>query len=568
MYERSAIVLENYFSKIFGLNKLKNLKTNYEEYAQMIEEIKEYQRVMQEEEKIMKKFEEAAAEIEEIQKKQSQLHEENINIENQRDQIFNDLSENPSILYQKLEKIENKVESNNEELKNIREKYIKALVIFTERQKERNKYARMHRTTETEYLNNVKIAIKDFDEIDNQKIQEIKKFVQDNKNSYIQEIIEIMLKNGKNERVQFDQTAITNAVNARMEIAQEEANLYLSIYERMKKLLVELSNGNIKLAKSEKLLRDASVKFAFLNAEKEYIVSFLDNERITAMNGKIIHQESMKEACKNFVADINQINNLYELVVRETVGKATKKAYKELYNKTYLKEIQEKERDFEEEVTNIKINIGTVINSNYWRIEGIKNIYNTFQDEIGEKFGKDLSDYKIEDLSEKNQENAHIINKVVEEEEEENIEDYIKIDKKQEKNEPEEDANYTDDSDYDEEDYDGYDDEYEEENYDEDDYDEYDNDNDYDYGDEYDSEYDDYEDDEYDDQDDESEYEDDYYDDDEYDEFEEVQFDEEEEESLNKKKNSKISEPGNKKNKNGKKGEKGERGIFGKLFGK
>ena len=30
MYERSAIVLENYFSKIFGLNKLKNLKTNYE----------------------------------------------------------------------------------------------------------------------------------------------------------------------------------------------------------------------------------------------------------------------------------------------------------------------------------------------------------------------------------------------------------------------------------------------------------------------------------------------------------------------------------------------------------
>ena len=31
MYERSAIVLENYFSKICGLNNLKNLKTNYEE---------------------------------------------------------------------------------------------------------------------------------------------------------------------------------------------------------------------------------------------------------------------------------------------------------------------------------------------------------------------------------------------------------------------------------------------------------------------------------------------------------------------------------------------------------
>ncbi len=564
MYERSAIVLENYFSKIFGLNKLKNLKTNYEEYAQMIEEIKEYQRVMQEEEKIMKKFEEAAAEIEEIQKKQRQLHEENINIENERDQIFNDLSENPSVLYQKLEKIENKVETNNEELKNIRERYVKALVIFTERQKERNKYARMHRTTETEYLNNVKIAIKDFDEIDAQNIQNIKKFLSDNKQKYIQEITDVMLKNGKNERVPFDQTAIENAVNARMEIAQEEANVYLSIYERMKKLLVELSNGNIKLSKSEKLLRDASVKFAFLNAEKEYIVSFLDNERITAMNGKLIHQESMKEACKNFVADINQINNLYELVLRETAGKATKKAYKELYNKTYLKGIQEKERDFEEEVTNIKINIGTVINSNYWRIEGIKNIYNTFQEEIGEKFGKDLSDYKIEDLSEKNQENANIINQVVEEEEEENIEDYIKMDRKQEKTKPEDD-DYEEDSEYDDEDYDGYDEEYEEDNYDEDDYEDYDNDYDYD-DDDYDSEYDDeYEEDEYDDQDDESEYEDDYYDDD---EFEEVQFDEEEEEALNKSKNSKDSQLNNKKDKKGKKGEKGEKGIFGKLFRK
>lgn len=106
------------------------------------------------------------------------------------------------------------------------------------------------------------------------------------------------------------------------------------------------------------------------------------------MNGKIIHESLMKEACQNFQVDIKQINNLYELVARETVGKATKKAYKELYNKTYLKDIQEKERDFEEEVTNIKINMGTVINSNYWRIEGIKNIYNTFQEEISEKFIK------------------------------------------------------------------------------------------------------------------------------------------------------------------------------------
>ena len=556
MYERSAIVLENYFSRIFGLNKVKNLRTNYEDYAQMIDEIKEYQRVIQEEENVIQKFDEAAAEIEEIQRRQHKLHDENLEIENQRDQIFNDLSENPSILDQKLQKLENKLEDNNIELKEIREKYVKLLVIFTERQKERNKYARIHRTTEGEYLNNAKLAVKNFDEIDENDIQQIRKFQTEDKKRYIQEITNIMLRNGKNERVPFDNLAIENAVNARMEIAQEEAGLYISIYERMKKLLIELNSGNIKLAKSEKVLRDASVKFDFLNAKKEYIVSFLDNERITAMNGKIIHESLMKEACQNFQVDIKQINNLYELVARETVGKATKKAYKELYNKTYLKDIQEKERDFEEEVTNIKINMGTVINSNYWRIEGIKNIYNTFQEEISEKFNKDLSEYRVEDINEENENNISFttnneeqITNNNEEVEEDNIENYIKLDKPNRniKNE---------DKKIDEDEYDDYyDDDYDEDS----DYDEY------------------YEDDDYDDYDDEDEYDDEYEDDDEYNDDIELQFDDdyedeyddedtEEDDEITEEKLDNMIRKSRKNKKNTNKKE--EKGLFGKLFRK
>lgn len=556
MYERSAIVLENYFSRIFGLNKVKNLRTNYEDYAQMIDEIKEYQRVIQEEENVIQKFDEAAAEIEEIQRRQHKLHDENLEIENQRDQIFNDLSENPSILDQKLQKLENKLEDNNIELKEIREKYVKSLVIFTERQKERNKYARIHRTTEGEYLNNAKLAVKNFDEIDENDIQQIRKFQTEDKKRYIQEITNIMLRNGKNERIPFDNLAIENAVNARMEIAQEEAGLYISIYERMKKLLIELNSGNIKLAKSEKVLRDASVKFDFLNAKKEYIVSFLDNERITAMNGKIIHESLMKEACQNFQVDIKQINNLYELVARETVGKATKKAYKELYNKTYLKDIQEKERDFEEEVTNIKINMGTVINSNYWRIEGIKNIYNTFQEEISEKFNKDLSEYRVEDINEENENNISFttnneeqITNNNEEVEEDNIENYIKLDKPNRniKNE---------DKKIDEDEYDDYyDDDYDEDS----DYDEY------------------YEDDDYDDYDDEDKYDDEYEDDDEYNDDIELQFDDdyedeyddedtEEDDEITEEKLDNMIRKSRKNKKNTNKKE--EKGLFGKLFRK
>ena len=210
-----------------------------------------------------------------------------------------------------------------------------------------------------------------------------------------------MIKNGKNEKIAFNKDVIRKAVEIRTDIGNREAECYLQIYEKLNKLLQEANNDTIKLNKYKKALRDVTVKLRFLNAEKEYIVSFLDNERMTAINGLKAHKQLMKEACSNFEKDIEQINNLYELLLRETTGKSTKKAYKELYNKTYLKDIEEKEKNFEEEKSNIKINIGAVINFNYWRIDGIKNIYHTFHDEITEKFKKDLSEYKIDDEEEK-----------------------------------------------------------------------------------------------------------------------------------------------------------------------
>ena len=399
MYERSAIVLENYFGKILGLNKENNLKNNYDNYNRMIDEIKEYQRIIGEEESVIEKFDESASEIEGIQNKEKKIHEINVKVEEERNELFNDLSENTSSIDQKLQKIEETIDRNNENLKELIKKYVKALIIFIERQRERNKYARMHRTSETSYLSLLKQVNISFEKFDTKQIQNAKKFI-DNYKIYNDELIEIMLKNGRNERVPFDEEVIKIAVEERSKIAKEETELYISIYERMKRLLAEVnSSGTVKLAKSEKILRDVSVKLAFLQAKKEYIVVFLDNERMSAMNGRKAHSRLMEDACKNFTLDIKQIDNLYELVKKETMGKATKKAYKELYNKTYLKDIEEKEKDFEEEATNIKINMGTLINSNYWRIEGIKNVYNTFQEEVSEKFDKDLSEYRIEEIN-------------------------------------------------------------------------------------------------------------------------------------------------------------------------
>ena len=551
MYERSAIVLENYFEKILGLSKDNNLRNNYENYNRLIEEIKEYQRIIGEEEKVIEKFEESASEIEGLQSKQKKIYDVNIKVEEERNELFNDLSENTSSLDQRLQKIEGIVDKNNESLKDLREKYVKSLIIFTERQRERNKYARMHRTSETSYLNLLKQIKADFEKFDYKQLQNAKSFV-DNYKAKNEELVEIMLKNGRNERVPFDEEVIKVAVEERSKIAKEEAELYISVYDRMKRLLSEVDSGNIKLAKSEKLLRDVSVKLAFLQAKKEYIIVFLDNERMTAINGKKAHARLMEEACKNFLLDIEQINNLYELIKKETVGKATKKAYKELYNKTYLRDIEDKEKDFEEEATNIKINMGTLINFNYWRIEGVKNVYNTFQEEVSEKFNKDLSEYRIEELDsiiEDKEEKIESKEKVKTSKIEELIASYGN----------KEVGKSDDDNYYEEDDEDGkdVDDDYEDVVFDEEEEADINNSgNDYD-EEEYEEES--YDDDEY--YDDEDYYED--YEDDEYDEEEII----EEDDDITEEKIDQLIKNSRKSNKK-RKDNKQEKGLFGKLFKK
>lgn len=545
MYERSAIVLENYFEKKLGLDKENNIRNNYENYKKMIEKIKEYQRVISEEENVISRFEESAKEIEAMQKKQQKIHEINVKLEEQRNELFNDLSENTSTLDQRLKKIEDVFEKNNKELKDLRENYVKTLVIFTERQRERNKYARLHRNIESDYLNVLKEVNYFFEKFNYKAIQNAKKFVE-NFETNNEELINMLLKNGKNERLPFDEQVIKRAVEERNRIAVEEAKLYISIYDKMKKILPEVNNGLVKLTKPEKLLRDVGVKLAFLKSKKEYIVGFLDNERMTAMNGKKIHSRLMDEACNNFNLDIEQIDKLYDLIIRETTGKATKKAYKELYNKTYLKDIEEKEKDFEEEVVNIKINMGTLINANYWRIEGIKNIYNVFQEEVSGKFEKDLSDYKIEE-TEKTEEIADIerknnnfkIGKI------ETEKKTVKNNKKTKSKKIEEDDEYYDD-------YDDYDEDYEEEKYDdeEDDFEEVvfdeEEENEY-YYDEDDEDYDD------------EDYDDEGYDEEDYDDND-----------ITEEKIDKLIEKESKgKNKKGRKDDdKQEKGLFGKLFKK
>lgn len=425
MYERSAIVLERYFDNIFKFNKENNLKVNYKNYTNIVEEAEKYQKTIVEEDEIIQKFDEIAKEIQTIQSSQEKLYKSNEKLGNKRNQLFNELGDKPENIESKLKKIEDTIDENNEQLKELREEYIKALKIFIERQKERNKCEKLRRVAESNYLLYIENAEKTFEKIEVSDVNSLKIFITTEKEDIEKEICNLMIKNGKNEKIGFNTDVINKAVKTRISIAEKEAEFYTSIYERTKKFLSEKDNENLKLSRYKKLLRDVSVKLEFLNAEKEYIVGFLDNERITSMNTKKVHNNMMKEACENFDLDIKQIENLYELILRETTNKSTKKGYKELYNKTYLKDIEEKEKSFEQEANKVKINMGTVINSNYWRIEGIKNIYTVFQDEVSKKFDKDLSDYRIEDFQDdEDVEDSEDI--------EENIDKYIKNNAKDE----------------------------------------------------------------------------------------------------------------------------------------
>ena len=572
MYERNAIVLERYLSNIFGKDNETNVKSSFEIYKDILEEMEKYQVVTKEEEKVIKEFDEIAKNMQTIQKKQEVLCSENMEHEEERNKLFNDLDQAPEMIEKKILRLEQDIDENIAEQKEIRENYIELLNKFVEKQKERNKCAKTKRATETNHIKILNDTIQKIENIDLTCVKKVKEFINIDNDTIIQSLTKIMLENGKNEKVKFDNDVIKKAVGIRVDIAKKEAECYTNIYEKLRKLMSEIESDNLKLDKYKKLLKNVMIKLDFIEAEKEYIISFLDNERMTAINGEKLHKQMMKEATVNFEKDIKQIKNLYDLILREIAGKASKKAYRELYNSTYLLDIEETEKSFNQEASSIKSNVGTMINTNYWRIEGIKNLYEVFNKEIEENFERDLTEFMPEeeqeddDYEEEAQEQPHETNQAIfeeeylkEEQEDEEEEWFISNDEIEDKKQ-EEDIDYDVEDEY--EDDDDYEEDYDEE-YDDDDYEEEYNDED-EYDDDYDDE-DEYEDDEYDSEKD-ADYE--YYSED----IEEEQYEDEIIENKKEIENEKIRKKNTNINKNSrkqtKKSDNDSKGIFGKIFKK
>ncbi len=395
MYERSAIVLERYLQTILGYRKRSNLKNNYKNYCKLIEDVEKYQEACIKEKEAVKEFNSTSEEISEIQKREDKLYKKSAKLEYTRNIIFNNIEVDPEETEKCVIKIEASVEKNSNELIELRKEFIEKVKEYSVKRNYMQECKENKKEAEAEYKETLKSTIENKQKIEQENVELVRKFIEQEDKQYKKELIQIMQENGEGEKNPFDPDIIENAATLGIDIAKKEAECYIFIYDKTEKLLSDIEKRLIEINRFKRWARDITVKLNFLAAEKEYLVQFLDYERITVIHPKKTHRKLMLEACKNLADDVQQINNLFELILKEIAGRSTKKGYKQLYNTSYLLEIEQTEADFQKEKDKININAGTIINSNYWRIEGIKNIYTVFYNNVTEVYGKDLDEFDL-----------------------------------------------------------------------------------------------------------------------------------------------------------------------------
>ena len=392
MYERSAIVLERYFENLLGYREDCNIRDNFSNYCKLVEKLEKYQINFEKEAEATREFRASVNRVKAVQASQEKLYQRNAELEYNRNLLFGNIEGKVEETRKCIEKIEQDVEENHNAMKETKEQLIEALEDYNVKRFELSKCKRYKKMAENDYNEILEISQTNFEGITPESIKKAKAFAgfED-----LDDIVNVLDKNGKDEKIPFNEAVIQNATAFGTDIAKKEAVGYLVIYEKMSKLLTDIKEGTTKIELHKKYLRNEKAKMDFLMSVKDYLVQFLDYERMTVIYGRKSHNRLMSEACESFALDTVQINNLYELLLMEIANKATKKAYKSLYNKSYLTDIQEKEEKFKREKSRVNLNTATLINSNFWRIDGIKAIYTVFYKNVIEVFGREVEEFDL-----------------------------------------------------------------------------------------------------------------------------------------------------------------------------
>lgn len=392
MYERNAIVLERYFNQMFGYNMKNNIKTNFKDYCELVESFEKYKDITDEEDNIMQEYDQIANRIREIQKRQEVLSKRNTKYQAEREDIFQNIDENSEAIERKFDLICSNIQSIDEQIKENAKDFINVVAEFNEKTVVRTTCGRARRNIENEYNKKYNKIVEDYKNIDVAIEKKAKQFIDMPTEEIEEELKEKIKKNGEKEKIPFNMDVITKAISLSVDVQKRETEILANVYDKTNKLFTEIKNNSTKGDKHKKLIKDSKSKLEFVGALKEYLVQFLDNERLTAVNGEEEHTKLMEEACKNLDEDLIQINNLYTLLLKEITKKITKKSYAELYNIDYLTNLERKSEEFERQIKKLNLPV-TIINPNYWRIEGMKKIYDIFYKTVTEEYGRDLSEY-------------------------------------------------------------------------------------------------------------------------------------------------------------------------------
>ena len=392
MYERNAIVLERYFNQMFGYNMKNNIKTNFKDYCDLVESLEKYRDITDEEDNIMQEYDSIANKIREIQKKQEILSKKNAKLEAERDGLFQNIDENSDAIQRKFDNVNNNIQTIDEQIKENAKEFMEVVIEFNEKSSIRTSCGKSRRNIENEYNKRLNNILDDYQNIDIDTEKKAKQFIDMSTDDIEEDLKEKIKKNGEKEKIPFNMDVVTKAISLSVDVQKRETEILANIYDKTSRLFNEIKNNSTKGDKHKKIIRDSKSKLEFVGALKEYLVLFLDNERLTAVNGVEEHEKLMKEACKNLDEDLVQINNLYTLLLKEISKKITKKSYNELYNIQYLKDLEKKSEDFERQIKKLDLPV-TIINPNYWRIEGMKKIYDVFSKNVTEEYGRDLSEY-------------------------------------------------------------------------------------------------------------------------------------------------------------------------------
>lgn len=407
MYERSAVVLERYFSESFYYYEKSRLKNNFENYKKLIEILEKYQDVSLAEDKIIKECEDIASQIKQIQKNQGSLYKKILKLQEDRNTLFENIDESAVELGKKLDKIEKEIDKCNVRMRPIDQEFIDTIQKFNEKSDIRSECGKKRRKIEKEYRNILENTTKNIDEIDVEQISEIKNNLNLENEVFKENLKNTMLKNGEKENVPFEIDVIESSINFSLTMYRTEAKVLLDVYEKANSLLNEINNNAVKIKKYKKNSKDSSSIISFVNAQKEYLTQFLDNERLSVGLGKKEHKRLMKDACVDFEKDVEQIKILQKLLECEISKQATKKMYEELYCAEYLQNLQKQEIEFENKVSKLNM-VGKVLNPIYWRIESIENLYSVFNDIVTTEYQRDLSPFIIDEPLDDDQNEVYI----------------------------------------------------------------------------------------------------------------------------------------------------------------